>query len=557
MKKVIILYISMIILIAFIAILMSVKFDFLSTINFPRPLHIVLEGTNSILMALIFLVSNFMYSKTKDERLIILAGGFLIGAILNTVHIIKVQSFPYDLLSLANIQNNPSTIYLLLGNLILPLAIYFALVHKPSGGKIEDFRLKTYGLYFFIFLGLITCPYLIIHFLPKLQYDLNILIHSLEFINYSLYIMLAFIVINIRQSSNIKIFPMFTTGLIISGLGGLFYINPLLIPFNEILAHIVQSIGLVFLLAGISHFRTYAKFLKVKDELVAYMCLLIVVFYIVFVSIGSTLFNITFPSISAYIFVEFILVFQFVVYLIANIVTRPITKIIEALNEYTPGKEYINIPVIRNDEIGQLTEKINTISMLSWNKILEISKIVEREQSVIRIFESMRRVSNQNVIKNSIIDEIKKALNPDRIFIALYDSENDSFYFDKYIESLPSRSLFNFCKEDEQDEEKEEEIMLKKLNEFLKNNLELCFANVNDYIVTNSLEKTQKEVLLKEYNIKSCCNIPIYYAGNLLGCLVIQYTEMFKEFDSTDLSYMKMMATQLGVVIHEAGNTQG
>lgn len=554
MKRTIILYILMIILIALIAILMSVKFDFLSTINFPKPLHIVLEGTNSILMALIFLVSNHMYSKTKDQRLIILAGGFLIGAILNSIHIIKVQGFPYDLLSLNNIPSNPSIIYLFLGNLILSLAIYFALVHKPSEEKTEDFRLKTYSLYFFIFLVLTICPYIIIHFLPKLKYELNILIYSLAFINYSLYIMLAFIVINIRQSSNLTFFPMFTTGLVILGLGGLFYINPLLIPFNEILAHIVQAIGLAFILAGIKHFQTYAKFLRIKDELAAYMCFSIVVFYIVVIAIRSTFFHIIFPPFVAYILVEFILIFQFVVYLIANIVIQPITKIITALNEYTPGREYLNIPVIRNDEIGQLTEKINAVSMLSYQKIFEISKIAEREHSIIRIFESMRRVSNQNVIKNSIVDELKTALNPDRIFIALYDSTNDSFYFDKYLEGLSSQALFNFCKEDEgeYDEEKKEEIMIKKLNEFLKNNLELCFANVNDYIAKNSLERTQKEVLLKEYNVKSCCNIPIYYAGHLLGCLVIQYTKEFKEFDSIDLSYMKMMATQLGVVIHEA-----
>lgn len=94
MKRIIILYILMIISIVAIAFLMHVKFDFLLPINFPRSLHIILEGINSILMALIFLVSNYMYTKTKNERLIILAGGFLIGAILNTVHIIKVQSFP-------------------------------------------------------------------------------------------------------------------------------------------------------------------------------------------------------------------------------------------------------------------------------------------------------------------------------------------------------------------------------------------------------------------------------------------------------------------------------
>jgi len=422
----------------------------------------------------------------------------------------------------------------------------------------EDFRLKTYTLYFLLFLAFTIAPLLSLHFSPRLTSDFNIVIHSLEFINYSLYIMLAFIVINIRQSSKQTFFPSFTIGLVISGLSGLFYLNPLSIEANEILAHIFQGLGLVFILIGIKRFLTYSLYLRFKDELVAKLCLMLTAFYAFLVSAASILFHLTLPPVSAYIFIEFILVFQFIIYLIANDVTKPITKIIETLNEYSPGNEYINIPVIRNDEIGKLTEKINAISMLSWKKILEVSKIAEREHSIVRIFESMRRVSNQNIIKNSIVDEIKKALNPDRIFIALYDSTNDSFYFDKYIESLPSRVFLTFCEEEEEvNEEKEEEIMLKKLNEFLKNNLELCFANVNDYIVTNSLERTQKEILLKEYNVKSCCNIPIYYAGHLLGCLVIQYTKGFRELDNTDLSYIKMMATQLGIAIHQSNKAEG
>lgn len=552
MKKIIALYILMIIAIAFIAFWVGIRFDFLANVYFPKNLHIILEGTNSILMVLIFLVSNHIYSKTKDERLIILAGGFLIGAIFNAVHIFIGQNFPYDLLSSANLQTNPMKLYLLLGNLVLPLAIYFALVHKPSEGKNGVFRAKTYSIYFGIFLILTIFPYLTSHFLPKLQTEILLLVPSLEFINYSLYIMLAFIVINIRQSSNLTFFPSVTTGLIISGLGGLFYLNTSAMPINEIFAHILQVIGLAFILAGVPKLTTYSLYLRFKDELVAYLCLMLVVFYFSFISIATAFFNIVFPAIYAYIFVEFILIFQFIVYLIANNIIQPVTGIIKALETYTPGEAYLNLPIIRHDEIGQLTEKINAISLLSWKKILEISKIAEREHSVIRIFESMRRVSNQNVIKNSIVNEITRALSPDRIFIALYDLAKDSFYFDKYIEGLPSKAYLAFCDENGDNEEKEEEIMLKKLNEFLKNNLELCFSNVNDYIATNSLEKTQKETLLKEYNVKSCCNIPIYYAGNLLACLVIQYTENYKEFDNTDLSYLKMMATQLGITINQS-----
>lgn len=556
MKRTIVSYMLMIIFIAFFSVLINTKCEAFSLINFPHKLHVIIEGTDSLLMFLIFIVANHLYSKTKDGRLAILAGGFLVGGILNCVHIITVTSFPYDLMSIANLQKNPTLVYLLWSNLILPFSIYFAIMHKPQQQKTDNFRFKIYSIYFFILLIAITLPVLSHYSFPNLSETFNITRYSLGFINYSLYIMLAFLTVNIRQSSELKKFPLFTIGLAILGLGGLFYINPSLKQANELFAHIFEAIGLLFLLLGVGYFQTYAKFLRFKDELVAYLCLVLIAFYILFISITSALFQIIFPPFSAYLFIEFLLIFQFIIYLLTSKLTRPITNITEIISKYNPGEEPIPIPVIWHDEIGSFTEKINALSMLSYKKILEVSKIAEREHSVIRIFESMRRALNQNVIKNSIVDELKKALNPDKIFIAFYDSTNDSFYFDKYLEGLSSKALFNFCKEDEGefDEEQEEEIMLKKLNEFLKNNLELCFSNVNDYIAVNSLEKTQKEVLLKEYNVKSCCNIPISYAGRLLGCLVIQYTNVFKEFDSTDLSYMKMMATQLGIVIHQSDN---
>lgn len=559
MKKIIILYILMIIFIAFLAVLINTSCEAFSLVKFPHKLHVIIESINSLLMFLIFVVANHLYSKTKDGRLAILAGGFLVGGILNCVPIITVTSFPYDLMSIANLQKNPTLVYLLWSNLILPFAIYFAIMYKPTQQKPNNFRFKTYSIYFFILLIATTLPSLSYYSFPNVREAFNITRYSLGFINYSLYIMLAFLTVNIRQGSELKTFPWFTLGLTVLGLGGLFYINPSLRQANELLAHVFQAVGLLFLLLGIGYFRTYAKFLRFKDELAAYLCIVLIAFYILFISIASTLFNIIFPPFSAYLFIEFLLIFQFIIYLLTNKLTKPLTNVTEIISEYNPGEEPSLIPIIWHDEIGLFTEKINALTMLSYQKILELSKLAEREHSTIRIFESMRRVSNQNVIKNSIVNELKMALNPDKIFIALYDSTNDSFYFDKYLESLPSKALINFCKEDEDelDEEKEEEIMLKKLNEFLKNNLELCFSNVNDYIATNSLEKTQKEVLLKKYKVKSCCNIPIYYAGKLLGCLVIQYTKEFKEFDNTDLSYIKMMATQLGVVMRQSDNSEG
>lgn len=543
MKKIIAIYFLMILSIVCLAILINSPKEVFSLVKFPQSLHILIEGTNSILMFLIFLVGNHLYSETKDERFVILAGGFLIGSIFNCVHIITIKSFPYDLLSLANIQNNPTIVYLLLSNLILPLAIYFSLMHKPL--KTENFRLKIYINYFFIFLAMTILPLLVYFLLPALKYKFAIIMHSLEFVNYSLYIMLAFIVINIRQASNITFFPRFTLGLIISGLGGLFYINSSLIQGNGLLAHIFEAIGLIFMLAGIRSLHAYATFLRFKDELVAYLCLMLIFFYIVFVAIASTVLHIVFPLFSAYVFIEFILIFQFIVYLIANQLSQPITNIIESLSNYIPGEEPINIPVIRHDELGLLTEKINATSLLSWQKLSEVSKMAERERSIRRIFETMRRVSDQNIIKNTIMEEIKKAFNPDKAFIALYDSANNLFYFDKYMEHLPSKTLLDAQEENEEDE------ILKQFNNIFKSDLDLCFENIEEYIMKNSLEGTKKEKLFRKYKIKSCCHLPIYYASNLLGCVMLHYTTKYHELNKDDVAYLKTMATQIGIAINQ------
>ena len=545
MKKIILLYILMIILIAGLAILMNRPWEIFSLIKFPPTLHVIIEGANSLLMFLIFLVSNYLYSKAKDERLLILAGGFLVGSILNSINIITVKAFPYDLLSMANLQNNPTIVYLLLGNLILPLAIYFSLLHKPSQLKLQAFRLKVYSIYFFIFLALTTFPLLIHYFLPYLTVQFHEIMHAIEFINYSLYIMLAFIVINIRQASNLTFFPAFTLGLIILGLGGLFYINPLLVQANEILAHIFQALGLMFMLVGIPRLQTYALFLRFKDELVAYLCLLLISFYIVFISTTSVLFHITFPPFSAYIFIEFILIFQFIVYLMSNKLTQPVTTLIETLSVYNPGEEPIIVPVIRRDEIGRLTDKINAASTLAWQKISEISQMAERERSIIRVFEAMRRVSDPNIIKNTIIDEISKKFNPDKCFIALYDSANDSFYFDKYSEHLPSKTLVSF------NGIEEDALNFEQFNNLFKSNIKVCFANVEEYIEKNSLKGTAQEKLLREQNIKSFCSIPIYSAGNFFGYVIIQYANEYKELNKKDLSFLTTMATQIGIAINQ------
>lgn len=498
MKKTILAYILMILSVAFLVPLMNTYLQIIPINYFPRPTHIVLEIIITLLMFLIFLFSNRLYSQRKEERLAIVAGGFLIGAIFNVVHIFTMQEFSYDMLSLANIEKNPMLVYLLFANLILPLSIYAALIYKPFGRTTNNFRFKIYNIYFYIFIAMLVVPLLIEFVFQGFAHKFNIMVYSLQFVSYSLYIILASIFLSIRYSFRQACFPVFTLGLFTLGLGGLFYINPLFFQRNEFLAHVFQIIGLGLIFQGVSCIRVLPVLLKYKDEFIAYLFLLLVAFYVLFFPLSSAIFHVIYPQNSAFIFVEFILIFQLVIYIATTI---------------------------------------------SWQKVTALYISVERDRSLIRVLESMHRISNQNILKDTIVNEINNDFSADRCFIVNYDKHKNYYFYDRYSENLPSKTLVNFDNLDAEELELERFI-------YTFNNINICFCNADEYIHRCSLKGTPQENFLKEYNLKSVYSIPIKYNEELLGYLILQYKNDYREFNKNDFEYLQKMATQLGIIMH-------
>lgn len=500
MKKTLIFYLLMILSIACLAIVGNIKLENFSSIIFSHKLHVTIETLISILLFLIFLRGKSLFSKTKDERFLILAYGFLIGTIFNLVHIFTVKIFPYDNLSFGNIEKNPTLIYLLFCILILPLSIYFSLIFKPPFFKIKDnFKVNAPHIYFYIFLFLALFPLLIYYLLPQFLNQSYILMHTLEYANYALYLMMASILINVRISSNQNPFNMFILGILTLGLGGLFYINPLFLPINSILAHISQLLGLLLILLRIIDLPNLSNLLRVKDVLVSYLSLLLIAFYIAFIPIGTSLFNLVIPQSAGYIFIEFLLFFQFIIYV---------------------------------------------FSTISWNKVANVYLSSERDKAMLRVFESMRRISNPNIIKNTVVNEIINTLDPDRCFIALYNLETNSFYYDNYSEFLPSKTLVNF------DNIENEALEFEKFQNTF-NNIEICFSNVDEYIERCSLKGKSQEKLLRDYRIKSVYSIPINYDNKLFGYLILQYKNEYKNLSEDDIEFLNKMAAQIGIVINK------
>lgn len=500
MKKTILLYISMILSIIFFAIFINIIFEPFSFIEFSHKSHVLVSTIISVLLLLIAVRSEILYSSTQDQRFLILGYGFLVGMIFKTIHIFTIPYFPYGNLSLVNIEKNPTAVYLFIANIILPLAIYYSLIVKTSFVSDKNFfRLKVLNVYFYTFLTFALFPLIIYYLLPNLLHYFYIVTHTLEYINTALYFMLASILISARFGAKEHPINKLIVGLLILGITGLFYINPMLLPIKEIFAHVFNSLGLLFILLGLSELPDLESSLRVKDKLAANLSLLLILFYVVFISLISASLKIIFPQYSGYIFITALLFFQFIIYI---------------------------------------------FSTISWSKVVKVYVSAEHDQALLRVYDSMRRISNSHIIKNTIINEINKEYKPDKCFLVIYNPENNSFEYDNYYEYLPSKTL---SKIDSLDAEKLEFEDLKKVF----NNLEINFSNVERYIKNYSLEGTPIEKLFNDLNIKSMYSFPINYEGKLLGYLILQYKKDYKKMSTDDLSFLEKMAKQIGIAMKD------
>ncbi len=498
MKKIILYYSLLIAVIVLFAIIGNVRFRFLISMEFSQGLHVTLESLITLITFFIFWKSKNLYSKTKDQRFLIIGYGFLAGMLFDIIHIFTATAFPYDNLYIKNIEKNPALVYLLFCNLILPLTVYFSIICKPHIIGIKE-NLKSKGIIYvstIIMLGLL--PVLIFNFIPQLLEQSYIMIHTLEYMNYALYLMTLSIIVNSKLYANKSPINMLTGGLLVLGLGGLFYINPLLIPTDSILAHSTQIFGLLLILLGVSELPELSSSLRIKDDLVSYLSILLIISYVVFVSILTSSLKIITPQYAGYGFVIVLSIFQCLIYV---------------------------------------------FSAISWKKVIAMYLSAERARIMVRVLESMRRISNANIIKNTVIDEIQNYFHPTKCFIAIYNQETNSFNYDRFSEFLPSKTLENF-------ENTEKEIL--EFEKF-KNTFEhigISFSHVEEYIDRCTLNGTPQENLLKDNNIKSIYSIPISYKDKLLGYLVLQYKYEYKDISEEELEFLNKIAAQIGISIN-------
>lgn len=494
-KKTILLYSLLIIAIPCFAFIGNIEFTTFSMIHFTRFAHVIYESINLILLLAISLSCHYYFKQTNDERFLILSYGILIGLLFNIVHVLTAKTFPYDNLSFINMKKNSSLLYLFLSNLIVPLSINFALIYKPFSISNAKIQIKYFYTYLFVILAFI--PVAIYYIFPNYINSFFIVVQSSDYISYALYFMIAAILINIKINKLGFIPDTFIIGLLFLGFSGIAYINPALTQISGIFGHLFQNIGLLFILMGLTHFEKLSKLYTLKDELVNYLSLLIILFYITLVPIISTIFHIVFPKSSGYIFIEVLLIFQLAIYIISSVF---------------------------------------------WKRVVGVYLSSESNGAIIRIMESINRISEPNIVKNTIVSEINRIYHPDKCVIVIYNNETNSFYLDEYAKFLPSRTLLN--SEDVEHEAND-------FNNFqaIFKNIDINFSTVNEFLQKISGYGSDKEQWLKNHRIKSLYTIPINDNEQLLGYIILYFIKESYALSKEDYNFLQKIASFLSKLI--------
>ncbi len=185
------------------------------------------------------------------------------------------------------------------------------------------------------------------------------------------------------------------------------------------------------------------------------------------------------------------------------------------------------------------------IALYQANLYNTVKQSVEKEKLIRNIIEASRSTLDIVQIKQTIVSEIGKTFKADRCNIFEFELTTQEFAMpDEYSEYLSSSDIksIQFLKP------QYEEVVNFFFNKF-KRKEEVNFINSDEFIRENNLENTEIESFIKEYDIKSSINVPIFSRNLLIGYLAADFAY---ECTLEDLDFFRVLASQAGIAIYQA-----
>lgn len=178
--------------------------------------------------------------------------------------------------------------------------------------------------------------------------------------------------------------------------------------------------------------------------------------------------------------------------------------------------------------------------------IKRVKKYAESERLMREIFETMRSSLELNNIKNTIVNEVGKALNANSCTLWDYDKNINAFIVEKcseYRSSNEVKSLIGI---------NSKVLKIEWLTDLYQIGKEVVFSNVKQFIKEKNIAGNSVEKYFKKYDIKASYNIPIFNSDEILGVLVVQYTKDYHTLIQEDIDFLKIIAVQAGEAIYQA-----
>ena len=554
MNKVTNLYLFIILLIGGVALITYAFPQLIPDVYFSRSYHVLFEGITAIIQFMIFLKAHELYTKVKNKKFAFIAAGFLTAGLLNLYHLIATDVFPYDdIITLipyhtaVNIQNYQKIFFLFISHRIIPISIFISLFVSSyiSDKQKINFRKKVYLIYFSIILLFVLLYKLALTLIPQSYalYKIFLFMENLQIIDESLYFLIAFIYVDMRVSSKKNILSPFAIGIILLGVGQLFHINPAQIQLYGFISHAFRITGLLLVLAGLKDILELPNLINFRQKTLAYSSILLIIFYVIFVSLNLTIFDIKFPLYSPFVFLEFLLIVSIIQYKAAIKLIEPITNIINSMDKFKLGVKPETISVIANDEIGLLAKKLNKITGLNWEYTQEIKHSRDKEKLLFETVSNIRNNLDIDEIKYKLVEKVGKVFNADKCFFREYDNDKKEFIQEikfKYATSSELEQSYTFCKDTEcflVENHKEHECVYVK-----------DFSKLVDTPGHFGVFAKHQACFNK---IKTHCCFGLFDENKFLGAFTLQFKEV-AELSDEDINLLKTIVNQALIAMKQA-----
>lgn len=197
------------------------------------------------------------------------------------------------------------------------------------------------------------------------------------------------------------------------------------------------------------------------------------------------------------------------------------------------------------NDLRMLTNQV-AIAIYQANLYNTTQLQAERELASSRIINAIRSTLDINEVKNKFVEETGKYFNASRCFIYEYGQGIKSGIYSEYTSSPEIKRMSEDDFEKPQYKYWEEAMFGSDLSTG-------TFAyDLEKYLKEAGMENTPVAEHMKEYSIKTAIGIPIFYAEQIYGSLIIQFTDKVTLLSEEDVDFIKSLANQAGIALHQA-----